>query len=346
MDKIIEFLKLCYNEYLDLIIAGVCLIAVIIFVCIVIYIDKKKSRKEKKIERFQEQSIEALTPEEIEKISNNSADPDSVKITLTQEVTDLKEEKAKKKNPPKQKAENKASDKKEQPKTKTTSKPKTEAKKKAETKAEEKPETKKPTKAKTEEKPKAEVKAKTEEKPETKKPTKVKTEEKPKAETKKKAEAKVEEKPKTETKKPTKAKTEEKPKAEAKPKAEKPTPVTVPTEEKKQFYTGKWKIKQDEQGFLAILTASNGGTLLKTEYYKSLSGVKNGIETIKKNIDSGNFAISIDKYGHYRFKLFTSTNRLICVSEDYSSKAKCESGIESVKRFAKTASVIREENDE
>ena len=83
--------------------------------------------------------------------------------------------------------------------------------------------------------------------------------------------------------------------------------------------------------------------LLKTERYKSLSGVKNGIETIKRNVSGGNFAISIDKYGHYRFKLFNSTNRLICVSEDYSSKAKCENGIESVKRFALSASVIIED---
>ena len=70
-------------------------------------------------------------------------------------------------------------------------------------------------------------------------------------------------------------------------------------------------------------------------------GVNNGF--IKKNIDGGNFAISVDKYGHYRFKLYNLSNRLICMSEDYSSKAKCESGIESVKRFAQTASVIQEE---
>ena len=111
----------------------------------------------------------------------------------------------------------------------------------------------------------------------------------------------------------------------------------------KKQYTGKWKIVQDDDGYSAILTASNGGTLLQTEKYKSVSNVKNGIETIKKNIDGGNFAISIDKYGHYRFKLFNRSNRLICVSEDYSSKAKCESGIESVKRFAKTASIIQED---
>ncbi len=111
----------------------------------------------------------------------------------------------------------------------------------------------------------------------------------------------------------------------------------------KRQYTGKWKIVEDDEGFYAILTASNGGALLKTEKYKSISNVRNGIETVKKNIDFGNFSISVDKNGYYKYKLFNSSNRLICVSENYSSKAKCEHGIESVKRFSQSAIVIVEE---
>ena len=122
----------------------------------------------------------------------------------------------------------------------------------------------------------------------------------------------------------------------------------APSEQKtaqshKQAYAGKWVIVKDEDGkYYAKLLASNGGVLLQTENYSSLSGVKNGIQTIKKNVDSGNFATSIDKHGHYSFKLFSMSNRLICQSEDYSSKAKCESGINSVKRFAKTDLIINE----
>lgn len=111
-------------------------------------------------------------------------------------------------------------------------------------------------------------------------------------------------------------------------------------------YTGKWKVKEQDGKFYAELTASNGGTLLKTELYTTLTGLKNGIATIKKNVDSGNMVISLDKHGHYHFKLYSSSNRLICISEDYSSKAKCESGILSVKRFAKTAIIIIEDSDE
>ena len=112
----------------------------------------------------------------------------------------------------------------------------------------------------------------------------------------------------------------------------------------KRTYVGKWKINEENGKFYAELYASNGGMLLRTKVYSSITGVKNGIETIKKNIDSGNIAIGIDKHNHYHFKLFSSTNMLICVSEDYSSKAKCESGIESVKRFAKTATIIKQES--
>ncbi|MBO5851779.1 MAG: YegP family protein [Clostridia bacterium] len=116
--------------------------------------------------------------------------------------------------------------------------------------------------------------------------------------------------------------------------------------EVKRQYLGKWKIIKEEDKFRAELIASNGGVLLKTENYTSLSGVKNGIQTIKKNIDNGHFAISVDKYSHFRFKLFSGSNRLICISEDYSSKAKCENGIESVKRFAKDANIIVEDTYE
>ncbi len=141
----------------------------------------------------------------------------------------------------------------------------------------------------------------------------------------------------TETKKPSQHK-----KTAGKKPSQKPTQEAKTT----RAYTGKWKIKQEDGRFFAELTASNGGLLLKTESYATMSNVKNGIETIKKNIESGNIAMSLDKYGHYHFKIFNNANRLVCISEDYSSKAKCESGIESVKRFSKSATMIIEENND
>ena len=296
METIKEFLYKLGNEYIYLTLISIIALVIIIFFSIVLHVSKKRARAEKTKAQFKQSSLQSLTPEEIDNISNNSANPEEVKEYLTQEVVPTEEEKAEKPKQTKKSA------------TKT---------KKAQVKKEVKSE-EKPTKANAKK---------------VEKPTETKKAEVKKAEPKKTQ--KVAEVKNTE--KATQTKKVEKPKNTAPKKVE---PVKEP---EKRKYTGKWKISQESDGYTATLSASNGGTLLKTEKYKSLSGVKNGIETIKRNIDGGNFAISVDKYGHYRFKLFNLSNRLICVSEDYSSKNKCENGIESVKRFAKTDVVIMEE---
>ena len=296
MEFIKEFLHKLGNEYLYWTLIGIIALVIIIFLCIVLHVSSKKTKAEKSKEEFKQSSLHALTPEEIDNISNNSANPEEVKEYLTTEVSVSKVKKGAKKST-----------------TKTTNSKKTEVK-----------ETAKPKKV---EDKKTEVK-------ETAKPKKVEE---------KKTEIKETAKPKkAEATEATKAKKAENKPTEKTP-AKKIEPEKKAESDTKRQYMGKWKISQDQDGFFATLTASNGGVLLKTEKYKSLTGVKNGIDTIKKNIDGGNFAISVDKYGHYHFKLFNSNNRYICVSEDYSSKNKCESGIESVKRFAKTDTIIIEE---
>jgi uncharacterized protein YegP (UPF0339 family)/uncharacterized membrane-anchored protein YhcB (DUF1043 family) len=263
-----NFFDAMFNEWIYLTLSIILFLVVLVTLLIVRHMRKKKENAKKIQAEFKEKSVMSLTPEEIENISKNSANPTEVKQYLTDEVELVKRESAKSKE--------------ETAKKQAVKKPKSAQPKKAK------------------------------------------------------------EQPKTEAKKQQKPKTEVLEVKEDQAKVEKPTQKTTAKPAKKQ-YTGKWKIVQEDDGFIAILTASNGGTLLKTEKYKTVSNVKNGIETIKKNIDGGNFAISVDKYGHYRFKLYNLSNRLICMSEDYSSKAKCESGIESVKRFAQTASVIQEE---
>jgi uncharacterized protein YegP (UPF0339 family) len=142
----------------------------------------------------------------------------------------------------------------------------------------------------------------------------------------------------------------EKEENEEKQKAKKPTLEKNSTAQKSskskttREYSGKWKIKKLDGKYFAELTASNGGLLLKTEQYTTLASLKNGIETLKKNIDFGNIVITFDNNGFYRFKIYTPTNRLICISESYSSKAKCENGILSVKRFSKTDTIIIEDS--
>lgn len=254
-EKIGQFFVMLYNDFFYLILIVVLALAVAVVLSILRHMRNSEEEKIQAQEDFKQKSIESLTSEEIDNISNNSADPEEVKQYLETEIIEAKKT-AKKKQSQKENSQNK--------------------------------------------KPTLRIKK-----------TVVKT------------------------KKQT-------PDEETAVTVEETSTQAVETTTKRQ-YTGKWKIVEDDEGFYAILTASNGGPLLKTEKYKSISNVRNGIETVKKNIDFGNFTISVDKNGYYKYKLFNSSNRLICVSENYSSKAKCEHGIESVKRFSKSAIVIVEE---
>lgn len=253
-DKIGQFFVMLYNDFFYLILVFVLALAVAVVLLILRHIRNSEEEKLQMQEDFKQQSIESLTSEEVDNISNNAADPEEVKQYLETEIDQAKKT-AKKKQVQKENEQNKKT-------PLGIIKPSSKSKKSNPTEE-----------------------------------TAVTTEE----------------------------------------------PVAkVETTIKKQ-YTGKWKIVEDDEGFYAILTASNGGALLKTEKYKSIPNVRNGIETVKKNIEIGNFAISVDKNGYYKYKLFNSSNRLICVSENYSSKAKCEHGIESVKRFSQSATVIVED---
>ena len=109
-------------------------------------------------------------------------------------------------------------------------------------------------------------------------------------------------------------------------------------------YSGKWLICRvltedgaaDEMYFFE-LHASNGEKLLSSEEYTTYAGALRGIETHKSNILRNNFRITISKKGDYIFKLLSGKNMLLCMGENYPTRARCESAIESVKRFAKTA---------
>lgn len=110
-------------------------------------------------------------------------------------------------------------------------------------------------------------------------------------------------------------------------------------------YAGKWVIYQDELGrYVADLKASNGEKMLTTESYTSLSGIKSGIDTLKKNIANENYAIYLDKNGNYAFKIFSTANRLLCVGEGYSTKEQCKSAFLSVMRFSKNAVIVNQSN--
>lgn len=115
--------------------------------------------------------------------------------------------------------------------------------------------------------------------------------------------------------------------------------------EKAARYSGKWTIcrvvtdamENEEETYFFELHASNGEKLLSSEEYTSYNGALRGIETHKTNIEKGNFKITVSKKGDYIFKLLSGKNMLLCMGENYPTRARCESAIESTKRFAKTA---------
>ncbi len=109
-------------------------------------------------------------------------------------------------------------------------------------------------------------------------------------------------------------------------------------------YKGKWvicRVITDEEGheemFFFELRASNGEKLLSSEEYTTYQGALRGIETHKNNILKGNLKLTLSKKGDYIFKLLSGKNMLLCMGENYPTRARCESAMESAKRFAATA---------
>ena len=109
-------------------------------------------------------------------------------------------------------------------------------------------------------------------------------------------------------------------------------------------YTGKWIINTTQGDGTDVmyyfeLFASNGEKLLTSEEYTTYEGAVNAVETHKANIAKGNFRISITKRGDFIFKLLGGNNQLLCLGEHYKTRSRCESAVESVKRFSKSAPV-------
>ena len=107
-------------------------------------------------------------------------------------------------------------------------------------------------------------------------------------------------------------------------------------------YSGKWKIEKDGDTYMAKLFASNGELLLNSESYVSYASAKSAISTIVTNGVAGNFIIDSDKKGRYFFKLRSAQKATLCIGETYAKLDSCQSTIESVRRFLKTAKLIED----
>ncbi len=121
---------------------------------------------------------------------------------------------------------------------------------------------------------------------------------------------------------------------------------------------GKFVIKTGKTGVRFNLLAGNGQVIGTSEIYKADASCLNGIESVRKCSAGGiedlteetvvkvkhpKFEVYQDKAGEYRFRLKARNGEIILASEGYKEKKSCLNGIESVKKNAPDAEVVRAE---
>lgn len=121
---------------------------------------------------------------------------------------------------------------------------------------------------------------------------------------------------------------------------------------------GKFVIRKVNSGIKFDLKAANGQIILTSEVYTTEAVCRKGIESVRKNAPKANvenqteegyaalsnpkFEMYQDRAGKYRFRLKARNGKIIAISEDYSGKAVCLKGIESVKINAGDAGIMEE----
>ena len=142
------------------------------------------------------------------------------------------------------------------------------------------------------------------------------------------------------------------PKAEAKPapKVEeaKPAPKAEPKAEAKaepSSRPGKYEVFKVGDVYLYRLKASNGEVMVTSELYTTSKGAVDAIDTLKKNVETGNYTVYKDKHGLFQFKLYAVNKRLLAVSANYNSKDRVNNAIESFKKFALNSTIDVLEED-
>ena len=121
---------------------------------------------------------------------------------------------------------------------------------------------------------------------------------------------------------------------------------------------GAFKIKKTATGYVFHLAAGNGETIGTSEVYTTESACLKGTESVKSNapvakledqtvseivsVKNPKFEIYLDKAGQFRFRLKASNGEIILASEGYTAKDSCKKGIESVRKNAPDAGIVKE----
>lgn len=112
----------------------------------------------------------------------------------------------------------------------------------------------------------------------------------------------------------------------------------------------KFVIRTVASGVKFDLKAANGETVATSEVYTTENACRNGIASVCKNAPAASvedqtlqtgkktscpkFEIYEDRSGQFRFRLRARNGQIVAISEGYSAKASCLSGIESVRKNA------------
>ena len=119
---------------------------------------------------------------------------------------------------------------------------------------------------------------------------------------------------------------------------------------------GKFVVKQTNTGIKFDLKAGNGEVIATSEVYTTEAACMNGIQSVRNNcvgeiedqtveeivqVKHPKFEMYIDKAGEYRFRLKARNGEVIATSEGYKAKAGCLNGIESVKKNAPEAEIVK-----
>lgn len=121
---------------------------------------------------------------------------------------------------------------------------------------------------------------------------------------------------------------------------------------------GKFVIKETATGIKFDLKAKNGEIIASSEIYSSLEACKKGIESVQKNAPVAavenqtvegfavekhpKFEVYRDKAGEFRFRLKATNGQIIATGEGYKAIAGCMNGVESVKKNAPEAEIVKE----
>ena len=120
---------------------------------------------------------------------------------------------------------------------------------------------------------------------------------------------------------------------------------------------GKFVVKEVKTGFKFDLKAGNGEVIATSEVYTSEQSCLNGIESVKKNaaiakledqtvenfepVTNPKFQVYVDKAGEFRFRLKARNGEIIATGEGYKAKASCLNGIDSIRRNAPDAEIVK-----